>query len=138
MIVVDASVAVLWWLPQPRATAAMTVLSSHTVLIAPSLIQLEVASALLRALRRSEMDRDTVARVVSYLLPSSVGFDDRHGDVDAALALAQQFGGSVHDALYVALARRLDAPLVTDDARMRSVALSAGVQARLLGDEPFP
>jgi predicted nucleic acid-binding protein len=136
MIVVDASVAALWWLPQPRAEAAAAVLAAPNMLVAPSLIRLEVGSALLRAARRRELAWGTAIKIVSTLLPSSVIFDDAAADADAAFMIAQRHGGSIYDAIYIALAQRLDAVLVTDDARMRSVALAAGVEVRLLEEQP--
>jgi predicted nucleic acid-binding protein len=97
------------------------------------LIRLEVGTALLRAVRRGELAAATARRSALDLLPGAVRLTDREGLLGEAYDVALRHGGSLYDAVYVALARGLSASLVTDDAQMRGVALRAGVPARLLG-----
>jgi predicted nucleic acid-binding protein len=132
VLVIDASVAVLWYLPQDRTAAAAAVLSLGNELIGPLLLQLEVAAVLLRAVRQGDIDVEIARRGVFDVLPATVRMADEPGLAEAAYTLAFQHGGSFYDAVYIALARRLGADLVTDDVRMRSVALKLGVKARLL------
>ena len=134
MLVVDASVAILWFLPQARSEAARALLGAGEELVGPRLLGLEVGSALLRATRRGEMAAATARRSTLDLLPDMVRSTDREGLLGEALDLALQHRGSLSDAVYVALARGLGVPLVTDDAQMRGVALRAGAAARLLED----
>jgi predicted nucleic acid-binding protein len=56
MIVVDASVAVKWLLPEPGGAAAQELLASEERLVAPSLIRTEVAAALARRARFGEIE----------------------------------------------------------------------------------
>ena len=56
MIVVDASVAVKWLLPEPGVAAAQELLANEERLVAPSLIRTEVAAALARRARFGEIE----------------------------------------------------------------------------------
>jgi predicted nucleic acid-binding protein len=127
VLVVDASVATLWFYPQARSAEARAVLASGVELVGPPLIRLEVGTALLRAVRRGELAAATARRSALDLLPGAVRLTDREGLLGEAYDVALRHGGSLYDAVYVALARGLSASLVTDDAQMR------GVPARLLG-----
>ena len=138
MYVVDASVAVLWFVPQEHAERATAVLASKVRLLAPRFFRLEVGSSLLRAVRRSELGSDAAARILDVLLPRSVTLTDEPADEIAAFDIAREHGGSLYDGVYVALARRLGATLVTGDARMHRTAAAAGSDSRLLAEWAFP
>jgi predicted nucleic acid-binding protein len=135
LIVVDASVVALWSLPQDHAALASSVLGAGVPLLAPALVRLEVASPLLRAVRRGELTADAARRVLE-LLPSTLIFADEPADELRAFEIALTHGGSALDACYVALAQRLGARLVTNDQRMHRTAAAAGVASRFLPDGP--
>lgn len=133
MLVVDASVAALWSLPQEHADLASSVLGAGLPLLAPRVLRLEIASPLLRAIRRGELAADDARRVLE-LLPSTVTFAEEPADELRAFDIAAAHGGSALDALYIALAQRVGARLITNDQRMHRTAQAAGVASRLLTD----
>jgi predicted nucleic acid-binding protein len=136
MIVVDASVAALWSLPQDHADLARDVLGSGIQLIAPSILRLEAANPILRAVRRGEMGPDQARRFLEVLLPQSVQLTQVLADDLRAFEIAHAHGGSVLDAVYVALAHRVGARLVTNDRQMHRTAVASGVRVRLLPEGP--
>ncbi len=136
MLVVDASVAALWSLPQAHADLAADILASGIPLAAPSLLRLEVATPLLRAVRRGEMEPQQARRFLEVLLQQSVLLTHEPADDLRAFGIAHAHGGSVLDALYVAVAQRAGARLVTNDRQMHRTALAAGVVCRLLPEGP--
>jgi predicted nucleic acid-binding protein len=138
MLVVDASVAVLWFVPQEHAEAASAILASKVRLVAPRLLRLETASPLLHAVRRGEMPATQARHILEVLIPASVTFADEPSDELDAFEVARSHGGSAYDGLYVALARRLGAALVTNDRAMHRTAREVGVEARFLGGELAP
>lgn len=90
-------------------------------MMAPHLIDLEVASALRRLVRTPGVDPDDARRSLAGLaqLPGLV----RHEHfplLPRIWDLRDNF--SAYDAAYVALAERLDLPLVTLDARLARAA----------------
>jgi predicted nucleic acid-binding protein len=133
-LVVDASVAVCWYLPQPLSGAATEILeTSSEPLVAPGLLQLELASVLLRAVRRGELTAREAMLVTEELLPRAIGLVPAWPPVETVLELATLHGGSVYDAVYVITARGLQAGLVTAHPQQAAIARAAGVEARLLG-----
>ena len=108
--------------------------------MAPELLRLEVGSALLRALRRGELTREETTEVIHSLLPEAVRLlSSPAGQVEAPLEIAIEHGGSIYDAVYIDLARFLDAPISTNDTEMAATAERSGVRAALIeqGLEPF-
>jgi predicted nucleic acid-binding protein len=132
-LVVDASVAVCWYLPQPLSGAATEILETPEPLVAPGLLQLELASVLLRAVRRGELTAREAMLVTEELLPRAVGLVPVWPPVETVLELATLHGGSVYDAVYVVTARGLQAGLVTAHPQQAAIARAAGVEARLIG-----
>lgn len=132
IVVVDASVAAMWYLPQAHSEHAMALLASDHDLVAPELLRLEVGSVLLRAVRRRAMTRAEAREAVGAMLPEGVRLVPVADGSVRALDVAAEFGGSIYDAVYVALARDLGAPISTSDAQLVSTARKAGVPAALI------
>jgi predicted nucleic acid-binding protein len=132
MMVVDGSVAVLWYVPQALSAVATELVTSGEELTAPSLVELEVAGVLLRSVRRGEMTTAEVDEVLLDTLPRTLRFRDEPGLTRDAVRLAARHGGALYDATYVALAVRAGTNLVSADAGQARVAEAAGVTVRLL------
>ena len=74
-------------------------------------------------------------KAIRALLPEAVRLLPTSAEqVEASLAIAVEHGGSIYDAIYVALARTLDAPISTNDKEMAATAWKAGIQASLIAD----
>ena len=132
-LVVDASVAVNWFVSQEHTQAARELLSKHTF-IAPSFIVLEVASVLLRETRRGNVSEATSQTILTEHLPETVDFwDDFPSLAPTALTIATTHGGALYDACYIALAQQLNMPLATADRQQASIAQILGLNVRLIG-----
>lgn len=127
LIVVDASIAVAWILPEDQTQAAVSLLESRHELVAVDLITVEVFGAILRATRVKRLTPNHAASAIAQFGRTSVKTQQAAGFVPEAFAIAQRHGGSVYDACYIALARSLDAPLATDDEGMAKIAEAVGV-----------
>ena len=119
MLVIDASVGAKWFLPEDDSHKADKVLKRGIQLVAPDIFRIEIGSAITRKVRRKLMSSSEaqerceqllamLARKVVLLLNSAPDFPD-------ALMLSLQLNHAVADCLYLALAQRLKAPLVTAD-----------------------
>ena len=127
-VIVDASVAAAWVLDderEPRADAALALLEERGGLV-PHLWHLEVRNVLLTAERRGRIAADLVNDRLAELadLPIRTAAEP---DLDQVLGLARAHRLSVYDAVYLALARRHDAPLATLDAALAGAAEAADV-----------
>lgn len=115
-IIVDASVAVKWLIPEPDSAVAAR-LSEGRRLLAPELIEVECANILWKHVRRGEIPHIDAITGIQDLRSSPLTLA-RDGDllVDAQ-RLAKDFDHPIYDCLYLALAQREGIPVVTADRR---------------------
>jgi predicted nucleic acid-binding protein len=117
-LVVDASVALKWFVSEPGSDAAVRVLDSGEPLIAPDLVLAEVCNAAWKSLRRRQLDDaqfDEVATDMPEAFQRLVTLDRL---VRPAAALARTLDHPIYDCFYLALAEAEDVPMVTADRRL--------------------
>jgi len=123
--VVDASVAAKWFSGEEHADAALRLRSGPHELHAPDFFLLEMDNVVCKWIRRrliTEPEGDAVrARLDGLPIARHTFMPLRN----AAYALATQTARSVYDCLYLALAERLGAQMVTADRRLYD-AIAAG------------
>jgi predicted nucleic acid-binding protein len=125
--VVDASVAVKWFVDEARSAEARAVLASGESIIAPDLIIPETCNTAWKKVRRGDISREQGEAMVRAL---RLSFDRLAATAplsERALELAQRFDHPAYDCFYVALAESESAVLVTDDEKL----IRLGKQARL-------
>ncbi len=116
--VVDASVAVKWFVREELRDEAMRLLDDVSRLHAPDWIVLEVAHAASKKWRDGEIDADQ-AQAMAATLPDFIA--RLHGSValtTRALAIAMALPHPVYDCLYIACAEANDGVVVTADKRL--------------------
>ncbi len=133
-VVVDASVAVGWFLADESTSLAQTTLESlgETEAIEPVLWWFEVRNALLMNERRGRLDPAQTAEILARLAGLPIVLDHEPLS-DAVLALARAHRLTVYDAAYLELAYRRDLPLATLDRQLAAAARATAV--RLLGED---
>lgn len=115
--VMDASALAGALLDPPSYTPVLDLLDDEsTEVVVPHLVDVEVLSVLRRVARLGEADEDRLRRALAILLELPLRRFDHTPVLDRAFALRDNF--SAYDAVYVALAEGLAAPLVTADARL--------------------
>lgn len=119
--VVDASVAVKWFVTETDSDSAVGLLSENQPLIAPELIYAEVANALWAVVRRGEMTADGLREAIDALTagPISTPVSTKQL-IAAATRLAVDLGHPIYDCLYLALALHEQRPVMTADRRFYS------------------
>ena len=139
MTVVDASVAVKWFFPERGSSEANALLESGEALTAPALVRIEVFAAITGKVRLREI-LPTQARAACALwsgflqsgVLSLVKEDDQI--LSVAVELALSIPHPLQDCLYLALAQREQAPLVTADRKFWSRANPLYQPLRLLAE----
>lgn len=119
MIVVDASVAVKWLLPEPGEREAQLILRGEKRLVAPALVRVEVAGAVLRQFREGRLTGER-ARSACDLWASLIHDGTLHlvpvEDLfDLAVDLAFEARHALADCLYLAAGKHLGAGVITAD-----------------------
>jgi predicted nucleic acid-binding protein len=130
MIVVDASIAAKWYLNEPGSDQAAAFLTSEALLIAPSLIRIEVNGAILRRYREGKLSLER-AREACELWDADLAAGTLRLVPDETLivparAIAFQIRHAIQDCLYLAAAVEADrVRLVTADPTFHARAAPA-------------
>ena len=140
MVVVDSSVLVKWFIPEPDSTLAMALRQAHMdgriPIAVPDLALLEVANVL--RYKFPAADEDTVRGSVRSLAQLGVRVVATAPElVASAIGVAYAASITVYDALFVALARDMGFELVTADLDLER-RTRGKYRVRLLADWSLP
>lgn len=132
--VLDASVALLWLVPQTNpagvdyASAALKALKESQALV-PSLLTLEVANVVAKVESKGLVVEADSQRFIALLGRLNIVTDQATGAhaLGDTLNLARRYKLSAYDAAYLELALRTGLPLATLDANLAKAATTAGV-----------
>ena len=116
-LVIDANVAVKWFIQQAGSDDARRVQSYRGALIAPAILIAETANGIWRHVQRGDVS-PSLARTAVVGLPR--WFDELVADhllAAEALDLAVELNYATYDCIYLALSISRSAPLVTADKR---------------------
>jgi predicted nucleic acid-binding protein len=131
-VVIDASTALAWCFPDEASEYADTVLVAleRKTILVPSVWSLEIANAILVGERKKRLRQPEVQRFVTLLESLSLVQDMQlaGNHISNVLPLAREYRLSAYDAAYLELAIRYDAPLATQDRKLRQAAEQAGVK----------
>ena len=116
-LVVDASVAVKWLVAEEGSDQARDLAASGEELHAPRLMVSEIANALWRKARLGEIVRAEAGAMIAAVPGMPVRWSADEEVCADALRLALALDRPVYDCMYLALAHRIGAPLVTADLR---------------------
>lgn len=138
MIVVDASLAVKWFLPEAGADAAALVLVGDKVIIGPDMLAVEVHATLVRGANMVKANRQvaesSIHRFQNMLESNDVQLiRSTPREIERSANLALDLGHPLKDCIYLALAMELDCELVTCDAKFAAKAKGVWERVRVLG-----
>lgn len=116
-VVVDASVAVKWFVSEAASDKADEVSASKFNLLAPRLILTEVANALARKAMQKLISPAEAAEYAAALPQYFGGLLDVEDLIEPAIQNACNHSHPVYDFIYLEAARRWDTKMLTADAR---------------------
>lgn len=135
MRVIDASVAVKWFVEEQGRDSAMDIIRSGEPLVAPDIVVFEVLNVLRRKQRQRLIEAkqvfdamDTMTVCFSRLVPSTTL-------AEVSMKLSIELDHSVYDCAYLACAGLFDAPFVTADRvfAAKALAVKPDCPIRMLG-----
>lgn len=131
-LVIDASVAVKWVLPEDGAERAAALHDKPDEMIAPTLIAAEIGSAMRKHVAAGTLSKSEALSAAQ----AATSFIDRVTPIPElairALEISIQFKHPIYDCFYLALAERERAPLISADKKLIALAKRAGIEVRAL------
>jgi predicted nucleic acid-binding protein len=115
LIVIDASVAIKWFIPEIYAIPATSLLDKKFKLLAPDLIFAEVGDILWKKWRLNELAMDIANSMLDDFKKMPFDIHENEALLNVAWQMATTYNCTVYDSLYVALAEIERALLVTAD-----------------------
>ncbi len=130
--IIDASVAVKWVVPEIGSDHAAALATYR--LSAPDLLDAECAHVLWVKVARGEIGEADALTRIARLIAAPVDRIPCRELASAALKLSIDLGHPAYDCLYLALAIRTAAPLVTADTKfLRAVAAHPYLASHIIG-----
>jgi len=117
-LVIDASVAVKWFVSEEGSDKADEVSASDYTLLAPRLIVIEVANALARKAIQKLITPLEAAEYVRTLPQFLAGLLDVEDLIEPALENACSHRHPIYDFVYLEAARRRDTRMLTADQKL--------------------
>ncbi len=131
-LVIDASVASKWVLPEPDSDRATALRVTEVNLIAPSLVAAEIGNAIWKGHMRGDVPAAATRDMLRIAIAHFARLVPMEGLAAMALRLAVDLRHPIYDCFYLALAEREAATLVTADTRLLAAAKKTKVKVRQL------
>lgn len=136
-MIVDASVAVKWFVPEAGHERALACLErAGEALLAPELIRVEVAAAFTRKYRHGFLSREAVLRAMSQWRDYLQLRVPILREIQDLIPLATEISLDIHhpfqDCCYLALAQSLNRPLITADLKLSRHAAHLNIPCELI------
>ena len=136
--VVDASVAVKWFIPETHSETAAILLDDAHELHGPDLLFPEFGNILWKKVNRDELTLDDALTALQGLQAAGLELHATDPLLEPALRLGSETGRTVYDYMYVALAIGLDLRLVTADERLYNALQSTPHASHLMRIQDLP
>lgn len=137
-LVVDASVAIKWFLPEIHGEAALRLLEGQYTLRAPDLIFSEFGNVLWKRFRKGQISRKEAIVTTEALLALPLQVESSQSLIPAALEIACSAHRTVYDSLYLAVAIAHQCRVVTADSKLHNALKKGVLSAHLLWVEDIP
>lgn len=137
-LVVDASVAIKWFLPEIHGEAALRLLEGQYALRVPDLIFSEFGNVLWKRFRKGQISRKEAIVIIEALLALPLQVESSQSLIPAALEIACSAHRTVYDSLYLAVAIAHQCRVVTADSKLHNALKKGALSAHLLWVEDIP
>jgi len=136
--VVDASVAVKWFIPEPHSGDSLRFLERDWSLLAPDLIFSEFGNILWKKLQKGEIKAIEARGIIADFMEVPIVIYPSTSLMGDAWSIAEKSLRSFYDSLYLALARIQGCPLVTADRKLYEALKNGPLRKNILWVENVP
>jgi predicted nucleic acid-binding protein len=131
-LVIDASVAIQWFLPEAHSISAIRLLGAERELLAPDLLFAECGNVLWKRWLRKELEPEVIPAILSDLRRMNVKIVPTAVLAEEASAIAVKYRRSFYDSLYLALAVIAQSRMVTADKKLCNALRGTPLAARVV------
>ena len=136
--VVDACVAIKWFVPEIHKEAARRLRNPSYQLHVPNLFLVEFGNIVCKKLRRKEINLEVGNLIISQVQNASLEWHQDDLLFLKAFEIANQTDRSLYDCLYLSLAISLEGKMVTADLRFYNALKNGDYAEWLLWVEDIP
>jgi predicted nucleic acid-binding protein len=131
-IVVDASVAVKWFIPEVHSENATHLLDKPIKFLAPNLIYAEVGNILWKKTRLKELTQEIAGEILNDFKKMPFEISENQSLLETAWHIATKYQRTFYDSLYLALARTENCQFVTADQAFVNALKATDLSASLI------
>jgi predicted nucleic acid-binding protein len=129
--VVDASVAIKWFVPEVHTEAAARLLEGDNQMLAPDLLFPEFGNILWKKIRRSEIRVSEAREILKALEAVPLQIHATQPLIESAFEIAYGLERSVYDSVYLSLAVMNECRMITADKKFYSVLKSSSLASHI-------
>jgi predicted nucleic acid-binding protein len=129
--VVDASVAVKWFVPEVHTDAAARLLEGDNQLLAPDLLFPEFGNILWKKTRRSEIRVSEAREILKALEVVPLQIHATQPLIESAFEIAHGLERSVYDSVYLSLAVINECRMITADKKLYGVLKNSSLAGHI-------
>jgi predicted nucleic acid-binding protein len=117
-LVVDASVAIKWYLPEQYSESAEKLMDDSYEFFAPDIIHSEIGNILWKRALKNEFSPDKALIIFDAFKSLPIEITNSHRIFETAFKIAYKIKRSFYDSLYIALAVKNNCRMVTADSKL--------------------
>ena len=126
-VVVDASIAIKWFVPENLREPALNLLQTEEHVAAPDLLIPDLTGLVLKKIQRNEITGRQAGAILSGIENSGLEIGPASDMCEQAMETALTLDLSVYNCFYIATATRLDATYVTADNRLHATTCDSSL-----------
>jgi len=131
-LVIDASIAVKWFIPETHSINALRLLKADCDLLAPDLIFAEFGNVLWKKWLRNELESEVISPLLADLIRMRLRIVPTVALAEKAADIAITYRRSFYDSIYLALAVAAQGRMVTADEKLCNALRATPLTERLL------
>lgn len=116
-LVVDASVAIKWFIPEIHSDTASLISADTHALLAPDLLSAEFGNILWKKIRLKEISHLIAKDILKIFAAMPIQHHSSLSCLPSALEIAHKLNVTIYDALYLALAEQENCQMITADLK---------------------